>query len=544
MRSRGHPRRRLAAAAGLAALLALLGLLGSPGHSAGAAAPAPVLPPGLVPTTTDTTADTTTDPTATDPTTPDTTPQPVQVTVTGTPAGPPIPAGFLGFSFEYGAIHSYLGRNPAAPNPLLLGLIRGLGQGPTPIVRIGGNSSDDTWWPLPGVLPPLGVTYALTPDWLATVAAFAHELNARLILGVNLAADSPRLAAVEARALVTGIGRAHIAALEIGNEPDLYVRNPWYSEPDGTIVTRRSGAYPFSAYRLDAERWVGLLPRLPVAAGALATSGWLSPLTELSPHLSRVAMLTVHRYALTNCGTSPSSPSYPTLANLLSAHATSDLAAALAPRAQALHAEGLDLRVDELNSASCEGTPGISNSFASALWAVDVLFDLAGAGVDGVNIHSLPGAAYAPFRFSEAHGHWSAQVAPLYYGLRFFATAAPPASEPLSVANSLAGGDVKAFATIAPDGAIATTILNEDSSRPAQVSLSEPTARPLLAETLTAPGLDATSGVSLGGRSFADPSSTGTLAAPERTPVTAGPGGFTLTVPAASAILLTPAPRP
>ncbi|HET9073001.1 MAG TPA: glycosyl hydrolase family 79 C-terminal domain-containing protein [Solirubrobacteraceae bacterium] len=553
MRFRRHLRRRLAAGAGLAAALGLLGLLGLGGHRAAAASPDPVLPPGLPGTTTDTTTSTTTSTTSDTPTSTgggsDTTaspptPQVVRVRVRATATGARLPPGFLGFSFEFGAIHAYLGRDPRAPDPLLLQLIRGLGQGRSPIIRIGGNSSDDSWWPLPGGLPPLGVTYALSPDWLATVAAAARDLHARLILGVNLAADDPRLAAVEAASLVAGIGRAHIAALEIGNEPDLYRRFPWYTTPAGTTVTRRSGPYPFSTYRHELRRWIGLLPGLPVAAGALATLRWLPALVGLAPRLPRVGLITVHRYALTNCGTSPSSPTYPTVANLLSAHATSGLAAALAPQARALHAEGLALRVDELNSASCEGAPGVSNTFASALWAVEVLFDLATAGVDGVNIHTLPGALYAPFAFAERHGRWRAQISPLYYGLRLFAAAFPPGSRAVAVTNSLAGGDVQAFATRAPDGTVRTTIVNADPTRPARVTLTGLRSTPLGAETLRAPGLDATSGVSLGGRSFADPTVTGTLPAPRRTPVADGPHGVTLTVPAASAVLLAPATAP
>ena len=55
---------------------------------------------------------------------------------------------------------------------------------------------------------------------------------------------------------------------------------------------------------------------------------------------------------------------------------------------------------------------------------LDALFALAREGVDGVNMHTLPRSAYELFKFSHAGGHWSATVAPVYYGLDMFARAA------------------------------------------------------------------------------------------------------------------------
>ena len=66
------------------------------------------------------------------------------------------------------------------------------------------------------------MTYALTPGWTAVTRALARALGARLILGINLEADSTAVAGTEADALVAGIGRGRIEALELGNEPELY----------------------------------------------------------------------------------------------------------------------------------------------------------------------------------------------------------------------------------------------------------------------------------------------------------------------------------
>jgi hypothetical protein len=472
--------------------------------------------------------------------------QPVSVDVSpALTSTEPLPAGFLGLSVEFSALHAYLGRDPSALNPVFLQLLEGIDQGHQPILRVGGNSTDNTWLALPGVLPPLGVTYTITPDWLATVRALVRQTGTRLILGVNLAADDPEIAGVEARALVNGIGRQSIEALEIGNEPDLYLHNRWYGQSDGTVITRRSGGYSFRSYIDDLNHWRAVLPNLPVAAGALATLSWVPSLVPIAGRLPDVKMVTVHRYALTNCGVPPSSPLFPTQANLLSDASTSGLAAPLAPAAESLHAQGIDLRVDELNSASCEGALGVSDTFASALWVLDTLFSMAAADVDGVNIHTLPGSNYAPFSFSQTGATWTATVRPLYYGLAFFAAAFPPGAELLSASNSSAdsGGDVKSYSTIAPDGTLRTTIINEDAGQDADVSLTLPLSipGPLSEEALTAPSLGSTTGVQLGGTAFADPTTTGILPAPQTTSVDPVNGIYTVSVPAGSAVLLTTA---
>ena len=76
--------------------------------------------------------------------------------------GGPIQPGFVGLSLEYPAVPSYAGTAPDAPNPVFGQLIRDLAPGQSPVLRIGGDSTDHTWWPVAHVpkttgrqLPPL-----------------------------------------------------------------------------------------------------------------------------------------------------------------------------------------------------------------------------------------------------------------------------------------------------------------------------------------------------------------------------------------------------
>src|SRR5690348_13320313 len=130
----------------------------------------------------------------------------ISASVSATPTGQAMRSGFLGVSFEYRAVHQYTGRNPLAINPVLIGLLKAMSPGQSPILRIGGDSADGTWWPIPGMIAPAGLYYRLTPGWMRTTQALASDLGAKLILGINLAAGRPAIAAAEGRALLAGIG--------------------------------------------------------------------------------------------------------------------------------------------------------------------------------------------------------------------------------------------------------------------------------------------------------------------------------------------------
>ena len=93
---------------------------------------------------------------------------------------------------------------PAGDRSGSCSLLRAWRPGQSPVIRIGGNSTDETWWPIRGMIPPGGIYYRLTKGWLRTTQALAADLQAKLILGINLAAGRPAIAAAEGRALPGG----------------------------------------------------------------------------------------------------------------------------------------------------------------------------------------------------------------------------------------------------------------------------------------------------------------------------------------------------
>jgi hypothetical protein len=451
-----------------------------------------------------------------------------------------VPPSFVGFSVEYTSIARYLA-SASSPNPAFLTLVANLNPGQSPVLRIGGDTTDWTWWPVRGIARPGGIRFTLTPGWARIVAAGARALDARLILGINLEADSRRLAATEARELIARIGRRYVAALELGNEPEVYGAFAWYLTAAKTPVYGRPHGYDLARYLPDYARIAAALPRgVPLAGPASGAPRWWANLGQFLASEPATTLATFHRYPLRSCHVSRRSPQYPTLANLLSPEASDGLAGSLRAALAVARGRGVPLRVDEFNSVSCGGQLGLSDTFASALWATDALFAMARAGAAGVNVHTFAGARYEPFAFTRAGGRWRALVKPLYYGLALFTRAAPPGSRLLR-AEGRRPAWLRLWATRAPDGVIRLVAIDDSPTRAATLAVPAP-AVPARAsvERLTAPSLRARSGVALGAQRFG-PSGTplGTLRDPAVSPVG---GRYLLRLPAASAALLTLTP--
>jgi len=462
------------------------------------------------------------------------------VTVTPGREGRAIPAGFLGLSLELPSVEAYAGVDPAALDPVFEQLIRNLTPGQHPVLRIGGDSADWSWWPVAGIARPPGVTYSLTADWLQVTAALARALGARLIVGVNLEADNTTLASAEASALIDGIGPGAVTALELGNEPELYGTFAWYRTADGRGVTGRPRSYDFTAFTHDFTQFAGVLPNVAIVAPSTGGLGWVRNLGQFLTEQPRVKLVAVHRYPLQVCFAKPDSPRFPTIGRLLGAAASTGLADSFAQEVAVAHAHGLPLRIDELNSVACGADQAVSDTFASALWALDTLFELARVGVDGVNIHTFPGAGYELFKISHVNGRWRAAVAPEYYGLLMFAAATPPGSQLLRLSGP-AGGDLKSWGTRAPDGSLRIILINKATARARLVLVRVPgiTVTAML-ERLQAASLAASDGVTLAGQGFGTSTLSGTLGGEMRTEaVTASRGEYLVSVPPASAAMLT-----
>lgn len=76
---------------------------------------------------------------------------------------------------------------------------------------------------------------------------------------------------------------------------------------------------------------------------------------------------------------------------------------------------GMKYVIGETNSIACQGTPGVSDVFAEALWSVDYIMYLASLKVDRVHFHMGTPYRYSPWQPIN-YLNKTAQVKPLYYG--------------------------------------------------------------------------------------------------------------------------------
>jgi hypothetical protein len=153
----------------------------------------------------------------------------------------------------------------------------------------------------------------------------------------------------------------------------------------------------------------------------------------------------------------------------------------------------------------------VSDTFASALWVLDALFNMAAVGVDGVNIHTFSKALYEPFSFKHSRGVWQAHVAPMYYGMLMFARAAPSGSRLLSV-RAPSTQALRVWAVRAPDGTARITMINDSPTRALVLAIrAHRAAGAATLERLTAPSLESRTGVTIAGQTFAAATTSGEL---------------------------------
>ena len=459
---------------------------------------------------------------------------PVSVSVSSSAVGHAEPSGFLGLSMEYRGLAAYAGTSSTKIDQPFAQLVSNLAPGGSPELRVGGDSTDWSWWPVPGMAQPGGVRFALTPQYMAAAKALIDAVHGHYVLGINFEADSRKVAATEASAIVNRIGRSAISALELGNEPELYASFPWYKSASGQHVYGRPHSYTSQSYIGDFGNIASALPSgVPVAGPSSGSEQWLSSLGDFAGHESRLRMVTVHAYPLKHCVPTE----FAKASQLFDSASLQGLANMVGGWEKIAAAHHLPLRVDEMNSISCGGQRNLTPAFAPALWAVDVLPRLLATGAAGVNFHTIPNTFQSLIKATQGGSGWQVTVQPEYYGLLMFAEAAPTGATLLRVSAPSAGG-LDEWATRAPNGQVHVVLINTSAST-ATANVKVPSVSGSATVTrLRAPGLLATSGVTLGGQTISP--KTGALTGPSTaTTVAPSSGAYPVSVPGYSAAMLT-----
>ncbi len=412
-----------------------------------------------------------------------------------------LPSSFMGLSTESWAIPG-LNSDPTAVDRIL-GLLRGSGDGPL-MLRIGGQSTEQTYFDA----PKHGVgTEAYRPGttWLKTLAGLARATRIKLLVDLNLVARYSPMAAAFAKALHHYMPAGSIADFEVGNEPDIghrQVANPL--APPGEKVPktpkgwdRYTSSQYISLFRSYASAVRQAVPKARMAGPEVFFAGkdadWIQQL--VNAQRSRLGMLTVHRYPLSAC-TSSTAGDYATIARVLGQNASGGLANELVDAVHIAQRTRLPLRLSEFNSVTCGGRSGVSNTFATALWAADTLPSIWNVGVAGVNLHLVPTAYNTAFSVS----HSGVTVHPLLYGMILFARAMGAGARLDPVRNgSSRSENVKVWAVRSKPNELKVLVLDK-GGQSVNVALSLGSHATASVQRLRASSVAATSGVTLAGQ--------------------------------------------
>ncbi len=453
-------------------------------------------------------------------------PLPVAVSFVGSDPGAPVPQDFLGLSFELsslGQLASYAGSGD------FVTMLRSLGPG---AIRFGGVTSDKqvAWAELATARAPWA-SETLDAAELRELGGLAGESGWHVLLTIGLGHFEPEAAALEAAVAKAALGE-WLEAIELGNEPNSYTNHSLRSAPWTPVQYDEQVA----AYRgtIDAAA-----PGIPLAGPDVSGSSAFEEWGPAEAVDQRPALLTGHHYPL-GCQRDP------TIARLLSPQIRQAQAVSLRRYMTISEASETPFRLDETNTVSCGGTPGISNTFASALWAVSYLTQAIDMGVSGINLEGNPAncegytPVCAPTPEDLATGSLRAQ--PEWYALLL--ARALIGSRPLpTITRSKGRPNVEVTAFAGGNGRLQFVVVDDDppGARGTAVRLQVGRSfRGASILSLTASSPAARSGVKLGGRSVAPD---GSWTVPTRLPrARSRNGAITVDIAPSSAALLTVEP--
>ncbi len=409
-----------------------------------------------------------------------------------------IPRSFFGLSTEYWTLP--VDERHTSLYERVLSLVHVPGDGRF-VLRIGGDSSDLADFDSTGrPLPPWA--FAVTPSLVARTVDIIEDLRLRVIVDLNTITTTARVTAGWVRAAVreANLPAGSIFGFEIGNEPDLYNHAAWVSKLRHTTfdLARLPRAITPARYARDYYAFAHALafaaPHVPLFGPALAIADhhrqWISKLLA-RPHPG-LRVITVHSYPYSACAR-PGRPQYPTVQKLLSERATAGMARTIGAAVALGRKVGLPVRLTEINSVTCGGVSGVSNTFATALWAPDALFELVRAGVAGVNLHARVYSINDPFYFTP-HG---LRTHPLLYGLILFRRMLGARSRLVPVRlRSPQSLHLKVWAVREGSNTLNVLLINK-GGRSGAIKLHLPTSGPASVQRLLAPSASSASQVTL-----------------------------------------------
>jgi hypothetical protein len=402
-----------------------------------------------------------------------------------------VPEDYMGLSYESGQLAYPDFFSPQ--NTALIQMFRTLS--PSGVLRLGGNLSEFTLWsdtepatpPDPGGLvgPDPGHreprTFTITPHSIRNLQGFLSATGWRCIYGLNLGGGTLEQALAEGGYVAKTLGR-QLIAVQFGNEPDLFKHRDQGNKP-----------WTFDEYlakwKIFRAAFHEKLPEVAVAGPDTASNQkWVKQFLEAVP--KEIVLATSHYYPL-----GPPSDPRMTIDRLLHPGAKFDYSCRQA--LDSAKAAGLPFRMAEGNSCYNAGKLGVSDTFASALWAGDFCLQMASLGCVGVNLHGGANGYYSPIVGSIASG-FSAR--PEYYGLMLAQEFAGRTMAATTLEQQ--GANITAYAAGRGTATDLVAIFNSDS-RDAEVTIGKSSGafKGGTVGRLEASAIDAKDGVTLQGSS-------------------------------------------
>jgi len=309
-------------------------------------------------------------------------------------AGSPISPDFIGLSYENMQLE-----DPNFFSPRNTGLIEQFRAiSPRGVLRLGGNTSEFNWWKSePNQAPPErnlvmkngkrpdSTIYAISPQTIRELDGFLKATGWSCIYGLNLGYGTPATDVPEAQFVFNTLG-PRLQYFQIGNEVDQFIQ----------YRLRDADTWNVNAY---LQQWLviarAVTKAIPAAKFGLpdvaSKVDWLTAIADQWGSVEdkpTVTTLSHHHY----WSGPPSNPNA-TIQKLLQPDPNVTRQAETSRAAAAKM--GAAYRMTEGNTVYRGGKSGLSDVFASALWAADYLLTLMQFGYSGVNLHGGSGHAQA-----------------------------------------------------------------------------------------------------------------------------------------------------
>ncbi len=379
---------------------------------------------------------------------------------------------YIGLSIESDALNN--GKITSAGD--LVRLLRNLGNA---VLRFGGNSADTSFT-------------GISPSGLRNLVATADASGWSVLYTENEGEYDPARVKADAGAVSAALG-AKLFALACGNEPDVYPHN-------GIRQHDYSAANYLDQSTACLQTIRAAAPYTPLEGPDTAGNrSWFSGYAEREG--GTVSWLGQHYYPM-GCATPGDNPAA-LVSTLLSPGLAGREAKSLGLYVAAAKSAGKPLLITETNSACGGGVPGLSDAYASALWAIDYLLTGAEQGAQGMYFHTGALDAHCDgYSVLCQTGTHSYSAQPIYYGLLFTHMLGTGRFLPVKVSlPPQSGGNVAAFALKPSGGGLRLMLENLSGKRlDATLRLGGDSGYATVLR-LTGPGPLATSGVQIQGAS-------------------------------------------